>query len=278
MARPFDAKRIEITGPAVEVTQAGMRTTEALPWPLTRWNVSRNGSLIYPPGSTPRMVLVRRDGTPEVLTSAPTPHRTAHGLSMSSDGRQIALQAADGDIWVYDRERKTSIRLTSDPAEDRDPIWSKEGRHILFTSYREGSFEIYRRQADGTGRVEKLGTGPYFTTSINSTRHADFWRIDIQKPPLVVKNDRNFSRVGRLSLSGPRPLEDDVGHLRAPEALGALFTKNPTYRIDYIRFPRSIRPHDDGYPGRELEACFIRKRLETEEFDCLKHGSCSKKS
>ena len=36
---------------------------------------------------------------------------------------------------------------------DYDPVWSPDGRSIVFTSDRAGSAELFRVNADGTGRV-----------------------------------------------------------------------------------------------------------------------------
>jgi Tol biopolymer transport system component len=44
------------------------------------------------------------------------------------------------------------IRLTHDPAWDSDPIWSADGQHIIFASYRDGgSPHLYMMAIDGTG-------------------------------------------------------------------------------------------------------------------------------
>lgn len=50
-------------------------------------------------------------------------------------------------------------RLTDHPAEDRAPSWSPQGDRLLFTSDRDGDFEVYSIRADGDG-LERLTVNP----------------------------------------------------------------------------------------------------------------------
>jgi Tol biopolymer transport system component len=54
------------------------------------------------------------------------------------------------DIWVTEIARDVRTRLTFDPARDEFPIWSRDGRRILFRSNRGGVFDLYEKAADGT--------------------------------------------------------------------------------------------------------------------------------
>ncbi len=49
-------------------------------------------------------------------------------------------------------------RLTTDPAEDRSPLWTPDGQRIVFASNREGTWGLFWKAADGTGDVERLVT------------------------------------------------------------------------------------------------------------------------
>jgi eukaryotic-like serine/threonine-protein kinase len=55
----------------------------------------------------------------------------------------------DLDIWMLDRSRGVSQRLTDDRSEDWDPAMTPDGRLMLWSSNRSGTFEIWGADADG---------------------------------------------------------------------------------------------------------------------------------
>jgi Tol biopolymer transport system component len=72
----------------------------------------------------------------------------------SPDGRQVAFtrrtSAGNYDIFVIDADGGGLTRLTNSPAEDAEPNWSPTGEQIAFVSDRDGDYEIYVMNADGT--------------------------------------------------------------------------------------------------------------------------------
>lgn len=61
----------------------------------------------------------------------------------------------DSDIWVYDLQRDLSIRLTNGPGVKDFPVWSPDGRYLIFAG--EGAaVGMYWTTADGAGKPEKL--------------------------------------------------------------------------------------------------------------------------
>ena len=77
-------------------------------------------------------------------------------VSLSPDGTQAAVSVrAPGseaaDIWVIDAVSGLGTSLTSDPANDIAPVWSADGRRVVFASLRGGSYDIYERAGDETG-------------------------------------------------------------------------------------------------------------------------------
>jgi Tol biopolymer transport system component len=76
-------------------------------------------------------------------------------VRVSPEGRRIAL-ATDADVWTYDRAREARTQLTNHPASDRQPLWSPDGKRIIFMSMRAGYPELFWRLADGSGTDERL--------------------------------------------------------------------------------------------------------------------------
>lgn len=54
------------------------------------------------------------------------------------------------NIYIMNPDGTGRVNLTRHNAKDSEPTWSPSGRHILFTSDRDGGNDIYRMNADGT--------------------------------------------------------------------------------------------------------------------------------
>jgi eukaryotic-like serine/threonine-protein kinase len=76
---------------------------------------------------------------------------------LSPSGNEVAMLrrvAGNSDVWLADTRRGALTRLTNHPGEDIFPIWSADGRSVIFTSNRTGTFGFY--QKDVSGGEEKL--------------------------------------------------------------------------------------------------------------------------
>jgi TolB protein len=70
--------------------------------------------------------------------------------SVRPGGQQVALTVWEGqsDIFVYDLARDDFDRVTSDPHNDFFPVWTPDGRDLVFTSIRGGQLDLYIGPAD----------------------------------------------------------------------------------------------------------------------------------
>lgn len=78
--------------------------------------------------------------------------------AISPDGKSVAF-SYKGDIWVVSSEGGRALQVTSNPAYDTAPLWTPDGKSIVFGSYREGSLDIWRTSAGG-GKPARLTDYP----------------------------------------------------------------------------------------------------------------------
>ena len=159
-AVPFDLTRLETRGTPVTVLPRLVTT----PRGSGDFAVAADGTLAYvdAPGATAAaertLVWVDRQGREEALAAPPRPYFHPR---ISPDGTRVAVAIADqeNDIWVWDLARQTLSRLTFDPAADFAPVWTPDGRRLVFFSQRGREPGLFRQLADGTGTAERLATG-----------------------------------------------------------------------------------------------------------------------
>jgi Tol biopolymer transport system component len=73
----------------------------------------------------------------------------------------VSATDRERDIWVWDLSRTTLTRATFDPGGlDTYPVWTPDGRRLIFSSDRAGERNLYWQAADGTGAVERLTESP----------------------------------------------------------------------------------------------------------------------
>ena len=161
---PFDLTRLETIGQAVPVIDDVAASVTAGGVQL---DVVSEGTLLYVPGTTATATnaidWVMRDGTTAPLRS--TKADWANPM-FSPDGQRLAIDVSDGrqrDIWVYEWSRDTLTQITFDPNDDTLPVWTPDGRHIVFASDRakKGITNLYWVNADGTGDVTRLTDSSY---------------------------------------------------------------------------------------------------------------------
>ena len=77
-------------------------------------------------------------------------------MDLSPDGKLFAVTRqepgnAGADIWIIDWQRGAPTRLTLDPSDDVNPVWSNDGKRVAFTTFRKGNADIYVKNANGVG-------------------------------------------------------------------------------------------------------------------------------
>jgi serine/threonine protein kinase len=160
VAQPFDVNNFTLKGNAVPIAE---QVRFSLNWNRGSFSSSQTGVLIYEGGLGPAMnQLAMFDRTGKNVTVMKGT-QSVFEASFSPDVTKIAFSSVDPqrrneDIWVFDIARSISTRLTFDPKDDTDPIWSPDGKRIIFSSNRSNMESVFLKNADGSGSETELLT------------------------------------------------------------------------------------------------------------------------
>ncbi|MBZ5578069.1 MAG: serine/threonine-protein kinase [Acidobacteriia bacterium] len=152
-AAPFDPNALQIRGPAVPVLE---QVTYSSTTGGAKMDASLSGSLLYESSEAGAGLVtlqwLEEGGRTRPLLAKPGNYGRP---SLSPDGRRLVLEVLDGnnqDLWVQDLERDTLTRLTFDGQGNLGPIWTPDGRSVVFQQPQG----IAWTRADGSGKVQSL--------------------------------------------------------------------------------------------------------------------------
>ena len=112
-----------------------------------------------------------------------------------------------------------------------------------------------------------------FAVAIDAAGDLHFVGVDGELMPAIVEGHRDFGEAEAAPRGGA--VEDDVGHLAAAQALGALLAQDPADGIDDVALARAVGPDDGGDAVAELEDGLVGKAFEADQFQPFEHeASC----
>jgi serine/threonine-protein kinase len=154
----MDPSTLQVSGTPIRILDGGMMNWSSGAADVA---VSTTGTLAFAPGgpmTLQAMELVSMDGR-GVASSISSERRAYAYPSFSPDGTRLAVtaRAALDDVWICDLRRQTFTRLTFTLGNNWCPVWTPDGKRVVFASDRsDGSLNIYWKSADGTGPEERL--------------------------------------------------------------------------------------------------------------------------
>jgi Tol biopolymer transport system component len=191
MLQPFDPETLQLSGEPRSVAEpVGTFLDRGV------FSASRT-ALVYTTAAGALDVQLRwYDGTDQTTGQPAGPPGAYTDLALSPDGTRAVVavseleRATRRSLWMLDFARDTRTRLTFNAGRDRSPIWSADGRSIVYVSEIDGS-TIARRQATGEGNDEVLVKSPQGETPSSLSQDGQFlafWgpRPETRSPDLFV--------------------------------------------------------------------------------------------
>ena len=170
------------------------------------------------------MVWLDRSG--DVLETVGAVQNSIFFPEISPDGKYIALSSRNGevndrDVWIHDIAAGTKRRITKAKGNDNFPLWTPDGRGIVFTSSRVPKYDLFRvsvePQASPVRILEAAGTSEYprdispdsktliFTKNEPSGR--TLWKLALDRSgampePFIPKTPGVWADGGKFSPNG----------------------------------------------------------------------------
>ena len=191
--------------------------------------------------------------------------------AISPDGKTLAF-SYKGDIYTVPVTGGEARQLTSNPAYESDPVWTRDSHQIVFTSTREESKDLYVTSVEG-GVPHRLTTLPgnelplavtadgrvwfsWYDNTVSSDRFSDFpgdrqvWTTDLQGGAPELFTSLTFSAMS-FNAAGDILYEDYKGY---EDALRKHHTSSVTRDIWLLRNGTFTKL--STYPGEDRNPVF----------------------
>ena len=201
LAQKFDAKTLRVTGrPFPIADQVGAFGLS----PGSQFSASQTGVLAYRGGVSGRVQLAWYNQDGKRLGSIGEPGLYPQ-IALSPDDKRLAVERVESDarnLWILELASGIFSRLTFNSGGDFNPVWSPDGRELLFSSVRNNGPQDLYQKAVGGGEEEVVyqspqNKGPYHLSKDgrilfgDGTNFSQIPPTGERKPAVVLKSQFN---------------------------------------------------------------------------------------
>jgi Tol biopolymer transport system component len=159
-AQRFDPRELVTSGEAVPIASsvAAFSETSGFGW----FSASDTGRVAWLSRQSDAVQLDWVDRKGKELATLGEPGQYGQ-IALSPDDRRVVAEMADAsgqfDLWLIDVARGVPSRLTTDPGDDRDPVWSPDGQELIYSSNASGDQNLLRKGLSGSVPAAPLSGG-----------------------------------------------------------------------------------------------------------------------
>ena len=173
MAVPFDVARLLLNGQPVALGESVLDDEGA------HYAVSDTGPFAYLPADAGRFDrrLVWVDPKSGGVEPVAPQIRPSSDPTISPDGRFVAFTNIGPveNIWIQDLSRHTQTAVTSTASgSSQAPVWTADGRRIVYRGTRAGFRNLFWKAADGSGDEERITQSENMHTPTSSSPDARY--------------------------------------------------------------------------------------------------------
>jgi eukaryotic-like serine/threonine-protein kinase len=158
VAQRFDRRSFAVSGDP-QVVQTGVKYLTQID--LALFDVAGGWTLVAQTGAgavTSQLEWFDRNGKSVGVVGKPGSYANP---SLAPDGQRVAFDQTNSNgrmfgIWIYDLKADAVFRLSLDPSLNQVPVWSPDGKWVVWTSNRTRFNRLYRKNADGSGAEEQF--------------------------------------------------------------------------------------------------------------------------
>jgi Tol biopolymer transport system component len=199
VAQRFDPKQLRVTGDAFSIAE---RVGAMSFLPGLMYSVSENGVAVYrnAPSDTVQLAWYNRAGK----RLGPVGEPGAYGIIvLSPDEKRLAMERLDPqlrthDLWTLELATGILSRQTFHPTDDTDPVWSPDGRELVFTSNPKTTDDLYRKVVGG-GEEQVLFES-------RNQKYPKFWLSDGRSIIFIGPTGKAFYQLPLTGDRKPVPL------------------------------------------------------------------------
>ena len=219
LAQAFDTRSFKLTGQPVPVAD------DVHAFALTGFAAfsTAPGLIVYQAGpAAARLIWVNRQGAESDSVGSAADYNS---VRLSADGGSVAVAARDprlgtNDVLILELARGITRPLTSERGTENSPIWSPDGRTIMYSADRHGAPNLHVRDVSGAGDEREIvppaSGGPQVTGSYTPDGKSFVFAqpnpgtdydimlapLDGSSAPVVVAQTRHREISPRLSADG----------------------------------------------------------------------------
>ncbi len=158
VAQRFDAGKRKLIGEPVSLgDEPGPSDWMGSPSIKASGNVVTYFRNMLPPTE---LAWLDRSGAKTGIVPAPSGHY--NNVALSPDGERAVVSrkesARESDLWIVELASGTTTRFTYGPGRIEGPVWSPDGTRIVFSSDRNGTWDMYVKAVNGASPEEKIPT------------------------------------------------------------------------------------------------------------------------
>ena len=217
-AVPFDARQLKMTGAAVRLEdEPASILSPTISWTAGHSLHATGDTLAYDSTPSNNNILTWYDTNGVATGTLNVPPGHWEAIEQSPDGLRAALvksvSPSESSLWLVDLVRGAVSPFSTMPGRNDSPVWSRDGKRVVWASDRTGTMEFVVENVDDAVPEQVLFSSPALFKNPADWSPDGRWIVMTQLDPDTAQNvyvlDASGKQPPRLVASSP--VRDNAG-------------------------------------------------------------------